>query len=109
VRGWDSVTVPGAVAAWVALSERFGILPFADLLAPAIEVAERGYAVPVIVQQKWVAAAPLLGSLPGWAEAFLPHGRPPERRRALRLPGGGTRAEGDRGDARRGVLRRRDR
>src|SRR4029079_4877907 len=78
VRGWDSVTVPGAVAAWVALSERFGTLPFADLLAPAIEIAERGYAVPILVQQKWVAAAPLLGALPGWAEAFLPHGRPPE-------------------------------
>jgi len=78
MRGWDSVTVPGAVASWVALSERFGTLPFADLLAPAIEVAERGYAVPIIVQGKWAAAAPLLGSLPGWAEAFLPHGRPPE-------------------------------
>jgi gamma-glutamyltranspeptidase/glutathione hydrolase len=78
MRGWDSVTVPGAVAAWVALSERFGKLPFGDLLAPAIEVAERGYAVPIIVQQKWVAAAPLLGSMPGWADAFLPHGRPPE-------------------------------
>ena len=78
IRGWDSVTVPGAVAGWVALSERFGKLPFADLLAPAIEVAERGYAVPIIVQQKWVAAAPILESMPGWAEAFLPHGRPPE-------------------------------
>jgi gamma-glutamyltranspeptidase/glutathione hydrolase len=56
-RGWDAVTVPGAVAAWVALSERFGRLPFGDLLEPAIEVAERGYAVPVVVQQKWAAAA----------------------------------------------------
>jgi gamma-glutamyltranspeptidase/glutathione hydrolase len=53
-------------------------LPFGDLLAPAIEIAERGYAVPIVVQQKWVAAAPLLGALPGWAEAFLPNGRPPE-------------------------------
>ena len=78
MRGWDSVTVPGAVGAWVSLSERFGKLPFADLLAPAIEVAERGYAVPVIVQQKWVAAAPLLRDLPGWADAFLPKGRAPE-------------------------------
>jgi gamma-glutamyltranspeptidase / glutathione hydrolase len=77
-RGWNSVTVPGAVGAWVALSERFGSVPFADLLAPAIETAERGYAVPIIVQQKWAAAAPLLGAMPGWAEAFLPHGRAPE-------------------------------
>ena len=51
-RGWDSVTVPGAVAAWAALSRRFGKLPFADLMAPAAEIAERGYAVPVVVQQK---------------------------------------------------------
>ncbi len=42
-RGWDSVSVPGAVAAWVTMSERFGKLPFADLLAPAIDIAERGY------------------------------------------------------------------
>jgi len=77
VRGWDSVTVPGAVASWVALSERFGKLPFADLLEPAIEIAERGYAVPVVVQQKWAAAAPLLAELPGYAQAFMPRGRAP--------------------------------
>ena len=95
-RGWDSVTVPGAVSAWVALSQRFGRLPFADLLAPAIETAERGYAVPVIVQHKWTAAAalPELTGQPGFAQAFLPHGRQPrvgerfafpEAARALRL------------------------
>ena len=79
-RGWDSVTVPGAVAAWVALSERFGKLPFADLMAPAIEVAERGYAVPVIVQHKWTnaAALPELTTQPGFAQAFLPHSRAPQ-------------------------------
>ena len=38
-RGIDSATVPGAVATWVALSERYGKLPFADLMAPAIEIA----------------------------------------------------------------------
>src|SRR5215203_3722903 len=64
-RGIDSVTVPGAVASWVALSERFGKLPFADLLEPAIEIAERGYLVPVVVQQKWADATPELGKLPG--------------------------------------------
>jgi len=77
VRGWDSVTVPGAVAGWVALSERFGKLPFADLLEPAIEIAERGYAMPVVVQQKWAAAVPLLAEQPGFAQAFMPWGRAP--------------------------------
>jgi gamma-glutamyltranspeptidase / glutathione hydrolase len=76
-RGWDSVTVPGAVAGWASLSERFGRLPFADLLQPAIEIAERGYAVPVVVQQKWAAAAPLLEGQPGYSQAFLPWGRAP--------------------------------
>jgi gamma-glutamyltranspeptidase / glutathione hydrolase len=77
-RGFDSVTVPGAVAGWVALSERFGKLPFADLMEPAIEIAERGYLLPVVVQQKWAAATPELRNLPGFAESFLPWGRPPQ-------------------------------
>ena len=76
-RGWDSVTVPGAVAGWVALHRRFGKLPFADLLAPATGIAERGYAVPVVVRQKWAAAVPLLRDQPGFADAFMPHGRAP--------------------------------
>jgi gamma-glutamyltranspeptidase / glutathione hydrolase len=77
-RGFDSATVPGAVGAWVALSERFGKLPFADLLEPAIEIAERGYLMPVVVQQKWAAATPELGHMPGFAESFLPWGRAPK-------------------------------
>ena len=76
-RGWDSVTVPGAVSAWATMSERFGKLPFADLMAPAIEIAERGYLIPVVIQQKWDAATPLLQSLPGFSESFLPWGRAP--------------------------------
>ncbi|RQP26098.1 gamma-glutamyltransferase family protein [Piscinibacter terrae] len=85
-RGWDAVTVPGAVSAWAALSERFGRLPFADLMAPAIEIAERGYAVPVVVQQKWAAAAGELRSGAGFAEAFLPHGRAPQVSELFRFP-----------------------
>ena len=76
-RGIDSVTVPGAVSGWVALSDRFGKLPFADLLEPAIEIAERGYLIPVVVQQKWAAATPELHTVPGFAQSFLPWGRAP--------------------------------
>ena len=77
-RGWDSVTVPGAVSAWVALHERFGRLPFADLLEPAIELAERGHAVAVTVAWKWARAVPELQREPGFAETFMPRGRAPE-------------------------------
>ncbi|MCU0925335.1 MAG: gamma-glutamyltransferase, partial [Hydrogenophaga sp.] len=85
-RGLDSVTVPGAVAAWAALSERFGKLPFADLMQPAIELAERGYAVPVVVQQKWAAATPELQGLPGFADAFMPRSRAPLVGELFRFP-----------------------
>jgi gamma-glutamyltranspeptidase/glutathione hydrolase len=78
MRGWDSVTVPGAIAGWVALHEKFGRLPFADLLAPAIELAERGHGVATIVHQKWAAAVPDLQSQPGYAQAFMPRGRAPD-------------------------------
>ncbi|WP_127996269.1 gamma-glutamyltransferase family protein [Piscinibacter defluvii] len=88
-RGWDSVTVPGAVSAWAALSAKFGKLPFEELLQPAIDIAERGYAVPVVVQQKWGWAAelPELTTQPGFAEVFLPHGRAPQVGELFRLPG----------------------
>ncbi|NEU14372.1 gamma-glutamyltransferase family protein [Methylobacterium sp. BTF04] len=88
-RGWDSVTVPGAVAAWVALSERFGRLPFADLLEPAIAIAERGYLAPIVVQQKWAAAARIqeITRQPGFAETFLPYGRAPHVGERVTLPG----------------------
>lgn len=76
-RGWDSVTVPGAIASWVALSKKFGKLPFADLLEPAIDLAARGYMVPPVIQQKWSNAIPILQNQPGFAQTFMPHGRAP--------------------------------
>ena len=85
-RGLDSVTVPGAVSSWAALSERFGKLPFADLLAPAIDIAERGYLVPPIVQQKWAAPVQELQAQPGFAQAFLPRGRAPEVGELFQFP-----------------------
>ena len=85
-RGMDSATVPGAIAGWVALSERFGKLPFEDLLQPAIEVAERGYLMPIVVQSKWLAATEELRVQPGFSESFLPWGRAPEVGELFRFP-----------------------
>ncbi|MCL4746348.1 MAG: gamma-glutamyltransferase family protein [Burkholderiaceae bacterium] len=76
-RGWGAVTVPGAVSGWIALHERFGTLSLAQVLAPAIDLARRGYGVSKIVQQKWAAQVELLRDAPGFAETFLPRGRAP--------------------------------
>jgi len=77
LRGWDSVTVPGAVSAWSALSKRFGKLPFADLLAPAIDYAENGFAVSPVIAGQWARIARNYAGQPGFDEAFLPSGSPP--------------------------------
>ncbi len=80
-RGWPSVSVPGAPAAWQELHERFGRLPFAELTAPAIAYAERGFPVSPVVSQLWRNAAPtFLGGDPdmaGWREVFTRDGTIP--------------------------------
>jgi gamma-glutamyltranspeptidase/glutathione hydrolase len=76
--GWESVTVPGAVSAWVALSERFGKLPFADLFVPAVNYAESGFIVSPKIAELWRRAAKTLGGQPSFAEAFLFHGKAPK-------------------------------
>ncbi len=87
VRGWDTVTVPGVVAGWAALHGRFGRLAFEDVLAPAIDLAERGFAVSPIVQDKWQRGAALLADQPGFAEHFLPSGRVPAIGEHVVIPG----------------------
>ncbi|MEP7183051.1 MAG: gamma-glutamyltransferase family protein [Betaproteobacteria bacterium] len=76
-RGWEPVTIPGAVSGWAALSQRFGALPFADLFAPAIRYARDGFLVSPVVADKWAAAANVMPKEFGFAEHFLPRGRVP--------------------------------
>ena len=77
-RGWDSVSIPGAIAGWAAMHAKLGKLPFEQLLQPAIEIAERGYGVAPVTQKKWSAQTEILRNQPGFAEAFLPKGRAPK-------------------------------
>jgi gamma-glutamyltranspeptidase / glutathione hydrolase len=77
MRGVDTITVPGAVAGWAALHAKLGKCSFEEVLAPAIEYAERGFAVSPNVQEKWALAEPILKNYPGFAEHFLPRGRAP--------------------------------
>jgi gamma-glutamyltranspeptidase/glutathione hydrolase len=75
--GWDSVTVPGQVAGWLALSERFGVLPFERLFEPAIRYAREGFPVSPVIASVWPQLAALVADQPGFADAFLPGGRAP--------------------------------
>jgi gamma-glutamyltranspeptidase/glutathione hydrolase len=84
--GWNAATVPGAVSAWVALSERFGKLPFDTLFEPAIRYASDGFMVPPVVAQIWARQVERLHAKPGFAEAFLPNGRAPSAGEHFRPP-----------------------
>ena len=86
IMGWDCITVPGAVSAWVALSQRFGRLPFADLFAPAIEYAEHGFLVSPTVARQWQKQGPTMVGQPGFAAAFMPNGRAPDAGELFRHP-----------------------
>ena len=85
-RGWDTVTVPGAVAAWVDLSERYGALPLEALFEPAIAYAEYGFAVSPIVARLWALAPTAFGRFPPFAEHFLPGGEAPGAGHLFRSP-----------------------
>jgi gamma-glutamyltranspeptidase/glutathione hydrolase len=84
--GWDTVTVPGQVAGWKALSERFGKLPFARLFAPAIGYAQDGFLVSPQIARQWAAQAPVLDGQPGFRDAFLLQGRAPQAGERWRFP-----------------------
>lgn len=86
LRGWDTVTVPGVVAGWAALHEKFGKLPFETLFEPAIEIANRGFIVPPVVAEKWARAVPELKDQPGFADMFMPQGRAPAIGELFRAP-----------------------
>lgn len=91
VHGWLPVTVPGAPAAWAALSQRFGKLAFKDLLAPAIDIAEQGFPVSPVVQQLWEDAYASYCAYDDavftpWFETFASKGRAPHIGELWRAP-----------------------
>jgi gamma-glutamyltranspeptidase/glutathione hydrolase len=75
--GWHTVTVPGAVSAWAALSQRFGKLPFDQLLAPAIGYAREGFPVSPIVSRAWAREVERYCERPAFQAHFAPTGRAP--------------------------------
>jgi gamma-glutamyltranspeptidase/glutathione hydrolase len=85
-RGWDPVTVPGAVSAWMECSKRFGRLPFAKLLEPAIELADKGYHVAPLTSGLWQRAEAAYDGFEEFKRTFLIDGRAPAPGQLVRLP-----------------------
>ena len=85
-RGALLTSVPGILDGWARALERFGTVPWSDVLQPAVEIADRGF--------------PMYESLSGWigkyqdkyaanpaaAALLLPGGRPPVPGTVFRQP-----------------------
>ena len=78
VEGIDSVTVPGAVAGWHALHDRFGRTPWKDLFQSAIFYADEGYPVPEVIASYWKDASDWLAGDKEAQRVYLPGGKSPE-------------------------------
>ena len=79
-----SITVPGCVDGWAKLHGRFGKLPLAQVLAPAIGAAREGFPVTEVVALAWSAGVDDRREYPGFADTFLVGGRAPKHGEVFR-------------------------
>lgn len=84
--GMYSVTVPGAVAGWFKLHQRYGKLPMSRILASAIDYAEHGFPVSDIISVQWQRARDRLRETPDAARHALIGGRAPQQGEVVKMP-----------------------
>jgi len=82
-----TITVPGAAAAWCDLVERFGRLPMAKIVEPAVRLAEAGFPVAPITAYYWQKAARGVLSRSANGRELTLDGRGPNAGEPFRNPG----------------------
>ncbi len=85
-KGWESVTVPGAVDAWATVVDRFGSKELGEILAPAIRYAEEGYAVTETVARMWKSMESGLKIDPWARKSYLVDDRAPRFAEVFKNP-----------------------
>lgn len=84
--GIDSATAPGAVDAWDVLLKRAGSRTFKELLQPAIDLAEQGFAVSERIHNDWIYGAEILQADADSVKTYLIDGMPPATYSVFRNP-----------------------
>ncbi|MBC8309716.1 MAG: gamma-glutamyltransferase family protein [Phycisphaerales bacterium] len=84
--GWLPVTVPGAVATWMMLHERFGSLAMSQIVAPAVSYARNGFLVSPQTATRWQNGTDRFRGEKAWCETFLFNGKAPEVGQCITLP-----------------------
>ncbi len=72
--GYKSATVPSTVAALAYALQKYGTKKLADVLAPAIEIAEKGYRITPLQHAIWLENVDELRKSEGTRKAFLKNG-----------------------------------
>eukprot|EP00050_Salpingoeca_kvevrii_P007741 m.298276 g.298276 ORF g.298276 m.298276 type:complete len:591 (+) comp13822_c0_seq1:47-1819(+) len=83
-----TVTVPGAAAGWVDTIEKFGTMKLADVLQPAIELAEDGFPVQSVAAEHWARGTPKLkkDGNPHGGDMLMDDGEAPHAGDVMRMP-----------------------
>jgi gamma-glutamyltranspeptidase/glutathione hydrolase len=81
-----AVSVPGAVDGWYELHTRYGRLPMAELLQPAIEYAEEGFPVTAFIADLWQENVSSREEYAGVKEVYMPGGAAPKTGDIFRNP-----------------------
>jgi gamma-glutamyltranspeptidase/glutathione hydrolase len=79
-------TVPGCVAGWFALHERFGRLGMGAVLAPAIAYAEEGFPLSELIAHYWQRALKSFAGYDNFQKLYAPAGRAPQKGDVFRNP-----------------------
>ena len=75
-----SISVPGAVDGWFSMHEKFGLLPFNEILEEPIWYAENGFPVSEAISNSWQSSARRLKNQPGsFLETFTINGEGPKK------------------------------
>ncbi|MBC2838883.1 gamma-glutamyltransferase [Robiginitalea sp. SC105] len=80
------VTVPGCVDGWFALHGKFGKLPMKELLQPAIDYGREGFPVSEVIAYEMASSYKYSEDQPGFAETYMPLGRPPKKGEVFKNP-----------------------
>lgn len=75
--GYRAVATPGNLRGWAYVVERYGSLPLAELIEPAIAHAERGFAASAYLSQIIAHQREAIARFPATAAVFLPNGAVP--------------------------------
>jgi gamma-glutamyltranspeptidase/glutathione hydrolase len=80
------ITVPGCADGWCELSARYGKLPLAQVLAPAIRYAREGAPISELVAYYWERSVRSLKDQPGFLANFAPEGHAPAKGESFKSP-----------------------